>query len=163
MVEKLSPNRDLWSPGSDRRSLPTILLVTTWCPICSDVITSSTGRIIIIAPRSNFGDWKFGIANHDASITCVKSKIPHASAVRYPAMTAIKIGITDKNPRNKIFPNTATPSVTANTITFFESILLSRSPALLADELDNSSPISATTGPIAAGGSTISIHFVPHL
>ena len=163
IVEKLSPNKDLWSPGSVRRSLPMILLVTTWCPICSDVITRSTGKIIKIAPISNFGAWKFGIANHEASTTCVKSRIPQASAVRYPAITAIKIGITDKNPLNKIFPNTATPNVTANTITFFGSILSSKSPALLAAEPDNSRPINATTGPIAAGGSTISIHFVPHL
>ena len=29
MVEKLSPNRERWRPGSFNRSLPTILLVTT--------------------------------------------------------------------------------------------------------------------------------------
>lgn len=35
-------------------------------------------------------------------------------------------------------------------------------PALLAAVALSSKPIKATTGPIAAGGNTISIHLVPH-
>ena len=41
-------------------------------------------------------------------------------------------------------------------------MLSPRIPAVLAADEDSSRPISATTGPIAADGSTISIHFVPN-
>lgn len=41
-------------------------------------------------------------------------------------------------------------------------MLSPRIPAVFAADEDNSRPINATTGPIAADGSTISIHFVPN-
>ena len=56
----------------------------------------------------------------------------------------------------------ATPKVTPNTITLFGSTTSSNNPAVLAALLESSKPIKATTGPIAAGGSTTSIHFVPN-
>ena len=115
-----------------------------------------------MASKLNFGDVKLGRAKNAASLTCVKSRSPHAPAATYPAMIAIRIGITERKPRNRICPNTATPSVTRNTITFFGSTFSSRSPAVLAAFPASSRPISATTGPIAAVGSTISIQSVPH-
>ena len=78
--------------------------------------------MVRIASRLNFGCWKLGSAKNAASFTAVKSRIPQRTAATYPAMMAIRIGITDKNPRNRICPKTATPSVTRNTITFFISI-----------------------------------------
>ena len=84
-------------------------------------------------------------------------------AAIYPQIIAIKIGITLKNFRKQTLPIIATPMVTANTIMFAGSMTLSSKPALLAAELDNSKPINATTGPMAALGRTISIHFVPTL
>lgn len=41
-------------------------------------------------------------------------------------------------------------------------MLSPRIPAVFAADEDNSRPINATTGPIAADGSTISIHLVPN-
>ena len=88
--------------------------------------------------------------------------MPTATAVKYPVTTAIKIGMTLKNFLKHTLPITAIPSVTAKTITFLGSMLSPRIPAVLAADEDNSRPINATTGPIAADGSTISIHFVPN-
>ncbi len=78
-------------------------------------------------------------------------------------MIAIKIGITLKNLRKQTDPTTATPNVTANTITLAGSITLSNKPAFEAALLESSKPIKATTGPIAALGKTMSIHLVPTL
>src|SRR5699024_9215667 len=89
-----------------------------------------------------------------------------AMAARYPHNMAIKIGITDKNFRNNTEPNTATETVTKKTITFSYKIFspsIGNNPALLAAVPANSKPINATTGPIAAGGSTISIQSEPNL
>ena len=60
-------------------------------------------------------------------------------------------------------PRTAVKSVTRNTITFFGSMEDAVRPALEAAVPASSSPTSATTGPIAAGGSTTSIHLEPNL
>ena len=70
--------------------------------------------------------------------------------------------MTLKNFLKQIFPKIATPRVIKNTQTLAASILFPNNPALLAAVALNSNPINATTGPIAAGGKTISIHFVPH-
>lgn len=78
--------------------------------------------MIKIASMLNFGVEKFGKAKIGAFATSEKSTIPHAIAAIYPAITAIKIGITDKNLRNRIEPNTAVPNVTKNTITLLVSI-----------------------------------------
>ena len=162
IVEKLSANNERCNPGSSIRFLPTTSPVTIWCPICSDAITNNTGIIIRMASILNFGAWKLGIEIKLASSTGEKSTIPTATAVKYPATTAIRIGITLKNFLKHTLPITATPSVTANTITLLGLITSSSSPAVLAADEDSSSPIRATTGPMAADGSTISIHFVPN-
>ena len=116
-----------------------------------------------IASHLNFGAEKFGIASQDAVLTLEKSTIPQITAATYPAMIAIRIGITAKNLRNTTDPSTATPKVTRNTITFFGSITSSFNPALDAAVPASSRPISATTGPMAAGGSTTWIQSDPNL
>ena len=126
-------------------------------------MTRMTGMMIMIASILNFGAVKFGIAKIGAAAIAEKSTIPHATAATYPAITAIRIGITDKNPRNRTEPKTAKPSVTRNTIRFFGSMVSSKSPALLAALEESSNPIRATTGPMAAGGRTTSIHLYPIL
>ena len=72
------------------------------------------------------------------------------------------MGITLKNFLKQIFPITATPKVIKNTPTLAAWILSPNKPALLAAVALSSKPIKATTGPIAAGGKTMSIHLVPH-
>ena len=119
--------------------------------------------MITIASHLNFGTEKFGIEKIGAAATSEKSTIPQARAAIYPAIMAIRIGMTDKNPRNKTEPSTATRSVTRNTITFLTSITSSVSPAFDAAVPASSRPIRATTGPIAAGGSTTSIQSEPNL
>ena len=57
----------------------------------------------------------------------------------------------------------ATPKVTKNTMIFLGSMVSSSRPALEAALADSSRPIKATTGPMAAGGSTILIQSVPNL
>ena len=98
-----------------------------------------------------------------AAATSSKSTIPQMMAAAYPARTAMRIGITARNLRNRMEPNTATPKVTRNTMIFLGSMVSSRRPALEAALEDSSRPISATTGPIAAGGSTMLIQSVPNL
>ena len=78
-------------------------------------------------------------------------------------MIAIKIGITDKNLRNITDPNTATSNVTKKTVTLALEILSPVNPALPAAVPANSNPMSATTGPIAAGGNTTLIQLEPNL
>ena len=62
-----------------------------------------------IASHLNFGAEKFGIASQDAVLTLEKSTIPQITAATYPAMIAIRIGITAKTygirftKANKIF------------------------------------------------------------
>ena len=83
----------------------------------------------------------------DAEATLLKSTIPHKRAAIYPAMIAIRIGITAKNLRNNTDPRTAVKSVTRNTITFFGSMEDAVRPALEAavpakfksDQCDNRS------------------------
>ncbi len=112
----------------------------------------------MMASRSNLGAEKLGSAKTGAAAMAEKSTIPQAIAAIYPAITAMRIGMTDKKPRKSTEPKTAKPRVTRKTITFLRLITSSRSPALLAALADSSSPMRATTGPIAAGGRTTSIH-----
>ena len=127
-------------------------------------MTSSTGRMITIASHLNFGAEKLGMANMEASATFEKLTIPVRSAATYPTMMEIRIGITDRNPRNTTEPSTAVSSVARNTITFLISMdSTPTSFAFSAAFPASSRPMSATTGPIAAGGSTISIQSEPNL
>ena len=64
---------------------------------------------------------------------------------------------------NTTDPKTAIPNVTKNTMAFSGLMCLSSSPALFAAVPANSKPIRATTGPIAAGGRTMSIQSEPNL
>ena len=97
--------------------------------------------MITIASHLNFGVEKFGSAKNDAEATLLKSTIPHKRAAIYPAMIAIRIGITAKNLRNNTDPRTAVKSVTRNTITFFGSMEDAVRPALEAAVPASSSPI----------------------
>ena len=119
--------------------------------------------MITIASHLNFGAEKFGSEKNGASATAEKSTMPHKRAATYPAITAIRIGITERNFLNTTEPSTAVSSVTRNTITFFISIVSAKSPALEAAVPASSRPIRATTGPIAAGGSTTLIQSEPNL
>ena len=76
---------------------------------------------------------------------------------------AIKIGIVEKKPRNSTLPNTATASVTRKVITVPVVTLSPTMQPVDAAEPASSKPISATTGPMAAGGRTTLIQSVPHL
>ena len=73
-------------------------------------------------------------------------------------------GATDKNFRNRMEPNTATPKVTTNTATFFGSTepSVTTIPPVLAAFPANSRPMRATTGPMAAGGRMTSIQREPN-
>ncbi|GJM77288.1 hypothetical protein HMSSN036_95040 [Paenibacillus macerans] len=55
MVEMPFPSKERCSPGSLDKSLPTILLVTSRCPICSTITTSATGMIVMMAGRLHCG------------------------------------------------------------------------------------------------------------
>ncbi|MNN23632.1 hypothetical protein D3C81_1370370 [compost metagenome] len=71
------------------------------------------------------------------------------------------------NPLNKTAPNTVTPKVMSESVicvgfgvqACVASLLIQ--PAIPAATGINSRPINATMAPIAAGGNTTSIHFVP--
>ena len=119
--------------------------------------------MITIASHLNFGVEKFGSEKSGAAATSEKSTIPQNNAATYPAMIAIRIGITARNLRNTTDPSTAVNNVTKNTITFLLSITSSFRPAFDAAVPASSRPISATTGPMAAGGSTTLIQSDPNL
>ena len=119
--------------------------------------------MVMIASRLNLGLEKLGSAKTGAAATAEKSRRPHANAAAYPAMTAIRIGMTEKNFLNRMEPNTAVPSVIMNTIILPGSITGSKRPAFSAALPESSRPIRATTGPMAAGGRTTLIHSVPNL
>ena len=78
-------------------------------------------------------------------------------------MIAIRIGMVEKKPRNMTLPNTATASVTRKVTTVPTVTLSPTMQPVEAAEPASSRPISATTGPMAAGGSTTLIQSVPHL
>ena len=71
--------------------------------------------------------------------------------------------MTDRKPRNSTLPSTATASVTQKVMTDEEVTLSPMISPVDAAEPASSRPISATTGPMAAGGSTTLIQPVPHL
>ena len=97
-------------------------------------------------------------------MTAEKSRIPAMAAATYPAITAIRIGITERKPRNRTEPNTAKPRVTKNTMAFLGIDDFIQKAARCWPALPESSrPMRATTGPMAAGGRTMSIHLYPTL
>ncbi|MNP25076.1 hypothetical protein D3C76_1178690 [compost metagenome] len=52
-VEIPLPSKERCNPGSLDKSLPTMLLVTSKCPICSTITTRATGMIVMIADMLN--------------------------------------------------------------------------------------------------------------
>ena len=52
-VAKPSPNNVLSSPGSLIKSLPIIFDKDVWSPICSHIVTSAIGAIVISAAKFN--------------------------------------------------------------------------------------------------------------
>ncbi len=105
---------------------------------------------------------KFGRAKIGAVMTAEKSRIPVMAAATYPAITAIRIGITERKPRNRTEPNTAKPRVTKNTMAFRGSMTSSRRPALLAALPESSRPMRATTGAHGGGRKDDVDPFIPH-
>ncbi|MNJ52242.1 hypothetical protein D3C77_475670 [compost metagenome] len=61
------PSRERCRPGSLDKSRPTMLLVTSRCPICSTMTTSATGIIVIIADMFHCGVVTVGVVNQGAA------------------------------------------------------------------------------------------------
>ena len=55
MVDRPLPKMERSTPGSYVRSWPTKLPETIRWPMCSTMTTSEAGRMMRMAPRSNFG------------------------------------------------------------------------------------------------------------
>ena len=133
--------------------------------MCSDITVRDAGIMISTAWRLNLGKRKFGIANQVSLLSEVKSTIPIASAATYPTMMEMRMAIAEAKPLRRTCPKTAISRVIRKTITNFGFMWVYVSvrtiPPFWAAFPASSRPIRATTGPIAAGGSTTSIHFTP--
>src|SRR3989338_5016126 len=112
-------------------------------------VTRATGAIRKIASHSKEGAVKEGMPNHAASRRGVMSTLPKNKAVRYPVLTANKIGIILKIPRQNTTDNTATPKVMSVRSQFLSAIFIATGARL--------KPITIITGPVTIGGNNFLI------
>ena len=124
-------------------------------PICSTIVASEIGRMVIMAVimRLQSGDLKTAIAvfcirkgrpNHAASLTGVKSTLPRQQASMYEPMTPRSMGIIFIIPRPQML-QTMMMSMAARAIHQLSMQLLMAEPERVR-------PIAMMTGPVTIGG-----------